>query len=760
MKTIVEGDIAIGANVTADHDVNVNVKSGNITVGADVKAENDVNMTVGNGNILVGENVTAGGNVKLDVTEKGNVTVGEDDGTGKITAGNDVAITTQNGGTTVKTSIASTGGSVSVVAEHGNITVGQVPADNAIWAEEDINLYVADGIITVNGRTKTQKGDITVVALDDKENGIADRNILITQNGKLESGQDLNIHTYNGSIDVTGNTLAQRNLTVTIDNIGDVAFEQNVKVNGSVTAQVGTGDIIIGKTITAGENVTMTVGNGDILVGENVTANKNINMTVGSGIILVGDEVTATNGDISVAVTDGHVLIGKKIEAEKGSVDILSEKGYILVGDNGENVKTVHAKYNVNLTAGDGAIEIYGKTSTEEGDITVHAANKEYVAGEDGQNIIFDLNGQLAAGQDASLIMTNGDLLITDRVTGQNLKAETRGTGDIAMADDITVDQTLFMKTQKGSVVVGKNITAENVDIQVSEEGNVLLDQDVKVNGNTTITNNGIGFIDGKNIVSGGTTHVSLTNGDLFLNLAEGKAVVLRMENNTEASRVNTVLAEASGGANPDVELAGNYINIGSIAATGGNSVLQLTAMGSGNQKLISGDFSVESLSSRNGTHMPYLWSNRGYVHVDEGNLTIDDVFAVDKIHLENNLTDLAIYGRTPTRDGEQLVYWNNLGMANSKSRLFRLYTNGKVRTRGAILIDAGRHYGKLYGDNLSVVDMMRERVTHEHGQYTFDSTLLTKPGQALREKILFGMDSTDVIIQKQTASDDEIIVE
>ena len=51
---------------------------------------------------------------------------------------------------------------------------------------------------------------------------------------------------------------------------------------------------------------------------------------------------------------------------------------------------------------------------------------------------------------------------------------------------------------------------------------------------------------------------MALTNGDLFLNLAEGKAVVLRMENNTAASRVNKVLADANGGAGPDVELTGN----------------------------------------------------------------------------------------------------------------------------------------------------------------------------------------------------------
>jgi len=232
---------------------------------------------------------------------------------------------------------------------------------------------------------------------------------------------------------------------------------------------------------------------------------------------------------------------------------------------------------------------------------------------------------------------------------------------------------------------------------------------------------------------------------------------VLRMENNTAASRVNTVLADASG-AGTDVELTGNYIPIGTIAAKGGNSVLQLSAMGAGNQKLISGEISVGSLRSANGTHMPSLWANRGNIRVDEGNLGMDDVLAVDKIHLENSLTDLAIFGRTPTRDGEQLYYWNNLGRAYSKTRPFDLYTDGKVRTHRAVLVDAGRYYGKLYGDNLSVVDMKREWLTYLHGQFAFDSTQLTSPGEALRDKVLFGMEAVDADIRKHNASAGELL--
>ena len=235
---------------------------------------------------------------------------------------------------------------------------------------------------------------------------------------------------------------------------------------------------------------------------------------------------------------------------------------------------------------------------------------------------------------------------------------------------------------------------------------------------------------------------MALTNGDLFLNLAEGKAVVLRMENNTAASRVNTVLADASGGAGTDVELTGNYIPIGTIAAKGGNSVLQLSAMGAGNQKLISGEISVGSLRSANGTHMPSLWANRGNIRVDEGNLGMDDVLAVDKIHLENSLTD----------------HWNNLGRAYSKTRPFDLYTDGKVRTHRAVLVDAGRYYDKLYGDNLSVVDMKREWLTFLHGQFAFDSTQLTKPGETLRDKVLFGMEAVDADIRRHNASAGELL--
>ncbi len=310
----------------------------------------------------------------------------------------------------------------------------------------------------------------------------------------------------------------------------------------------------------------------------------------------------------------------------------------------------------------------------------------------------------------------------------------------------------------KGNIVAEDVTAGGNAKVAV-QNGNIQM-HDVTAFRDASVVNKGHGSINANNVTSGGTTRVALTNGDLFLNLAEGRAVLLRMENNTAASRVNQVLAEASGGTGPDVMMTGNFIHIGSMAAKDGDTVFQLSAMGAGNQKLIGGDFSVESLSSRYGTQMPYLWSNRGYLHVDEGDVAMNDVLAVDKIHLDNEQTDLAIYGRTPTRDGEQLVYWNNLEMAYSKERGFQLYEDGRLRTSRAVLIDAGRNYGKLFGDNLSVVDMMRERVSNTHGKFTFDSVLLTEPGKALKEQVFFDMEPAATDFRQKSASDEKIVVE
>ena len=764
-------DVVIVKTITAqgqEGDIDIASGQGDIIVGNTVNSdEGNVSLQSGNGDILVGQDITAGQAVSI-TSQQGDVVIGDvTTDEGDILAKNgDVSIQTGQGTVAIVKTVTAQKGSIDVESGKGDILIGDNGADvKTVSAEQNVKLATQDGTIVVSGKTETRKGDITVLARDEDNNN----NLIINGinlNGELYAGAEKNenpnatgvtgnltLQTYNGDIKITDHTKAKGNINAKVENKGSIGFDVDVNTDGDLNFEVDEGDIKVDKTVTA-------------------------------------------TGDISMATGTGIITVGSAVTSKEGSIDIQVGTGGVTIGNNGKDVETVTAKNNIDIGVELGQVKIYGKTSTKEGDISMAAGENQYTPGT--KNFIIEQNGLLESGRDINLTGRNGDLYVTDAIqANRNLNAQVNVEGGVIFDESATLTGDVTVQTETGPISIAGQVNANLVDL-VTGQGDVSLGKDVSSNtsvnvsvgtgnvttenvtaknnvnvtvqngniqmhdvtaeGTTTITNTGRGNINGNNIISGGTTHVSLTDGDLFLNLAEGKAVVLRMENNTAASRVNTVKADASGGAGLDVELTGNFIQIGTIEAKGGNSVLQLSAIGAGNQKLISGEISVGSLRSSNGTHMPSLWANRGNVHVDEGNLAIDDVLAKDKIHLENNLTDLAIFGRTPTRDGEQLYYWNNLGRAYSKTRPFALYTDGKVRTHRAVLVDAGRYYDKLYGDNLSVVDMMRERLTHLHGQFTFDSTLLTKRGEFLREKVLFGMDAVDTDIRKHNASNRELL--
>ena len=382
-----------------------------------------------------------------------------------------------------------------------------------------------------------------------------------------------------------------------------------------------------------------------------------------------------------------------------------------------------------------------------------------------------------SAGGNVQLTAGQGDIQVNKDVQAAKDIAMTTATGTITVGDTVaSTGGNVKLKVGQGDITVGKVVQADNgsIGVQVGMGNIVAADVTAKVNANMTVQNGNIrmhdvtagqdvtvsstvqGSINAHNIISGGITHVALNQGDLFLNLAEGKGVLLKMENNTEASKVNQVLAEASG-TGTDVAMTGNFIQIGAMAAKGGDAVFELSAMGAGNQELISGNFFIGSLTSKYGTHMSNLWSNRGYVHVDEGALLLDDVLAVDKIHLDNAQTDIAIFGRTPTRDGEQLTYWNNLSMADSKTRSYQLYTDGRVRTHSTVLFDGGMNLYKLYGDNLSVLDMMNERENGRHGVFTFDRRMFTEPGKRLREQVIFDPKMWDFVGWQSNEEEDVV---
>ena len=651
-----------------------------------------------------------------------------------------------------------------------------------VTAQENIDVSTGVGQVKIYGKTSTQDGDISMSAGADAYTE-GSQNFIIEQNGLLQSGRDINLTGRNGDLHVTDDIQAARDLNVHVDEKGSIFFDTAVSVSNDLVISTNSGSITVGQTVSSDAgSVSLTTASGDVLLGKDVTAEKDVAIVSGKGNIVIGDVTTGDDGDVlsktgnvSIRTDEGSVGIVKTVTAQQGSVGIASGQGDILIGNNGPDVKTVTAQENIDVGTGVGQIKIYGKTSTQDGDISMSAGANAYTKG--ARNFIIEQNGLLESGRDITLTGRNGDLHVTDAIqASRDLNTQVNEQGGVYFDRDANLKGDFSVNIADGDVSM-QNLQAEgNVSINVGlgnlqmqdmiaggdayvsvQNGDISL-HDVTAEGNATVMNTGRGSINADSVTSGEVTHVERANGDLYLNVAEGRAVLVHMGENTEASRVDNILAKASGGSKPDVELTGKYIHIGSLVAKEGDYALQISAMGAGNEKLIAGDITVESLRSRLGSQQPSLWANQGSVHVDEGDAAIADVLAVDKIHLDNVQTTLAVYGRTPTRDGEQLVYWNNLDWTYGKQRGFLLYANGMLGTSGAVLIDAERNYGKLYGDNLSVVDMMRERVTNVHGSFTFDSNLLTEPGNHLRGVV--NADSVQTDFQHKIASDQEISIE
>ena len=596
-------------------------------------------------------------------------------------------------------------------------------------AVHDIVIDSAKGKFTGIGRGMTAGNDITVsvgkgatyvgttelgmTAGHDIKVSSSTGNIIIgamEENGEktLRAENNITIETGRGTISILGEmSTAAGDITMTAgqDSYEEgsehgsfiIASDGKLVSNGGITLNGRNGDIVITDDIQAKKELNVNIaGQGNAGFGTDVAVTNDVNISTDKGNIAVGHTVTSSDGNIKMTTGEGNIYVDKAVTAGQ-DLAIITDKGDITIGDNGPDVKTVTAKQDATVGTALGIVTIYGKTSAETGDVTLYAGSDQY--DKDQHTIVIEQNGKVEAGRDVNLGALNDDILVTDRIYAE------------------------------------RDVTA-------------------------AVTGKGRIFFPGNEVKSDNEVNIAMENGDLVLNRVEGKRVSVWLENNSELSYLGEVLADANGTAAPDVTLTGNYITVGSMTKRNGTATFKFSATGAGDQKYIAQEISVGSLKSSTGTQMSSLWSKRGYLHVEEGNFKADDVLAGDKIYLDNAQTNLAIFGRTPTRDGEQLVYWNNLSMAYDKERSFQLYADGKVRTNGAVLIDADRNYGKLYGDNLSVLDMMRERVTSTHGQYVFDVRRFTEPGVIMRRGNFLDMKPLELDIRQKNASNSEIVVE
>ena len=131
-------------------------------------------------------------------------------------------------------------------------------------------------------------------------------------------------------------------------------------------------------------------------------------------------------------------------------------------------------------------------------------------------------------------------------------------------------------------------------------------------------------------------------------------------------------------------------------------------------------------ISSGSGAVIQQLWTDRGMIYATgKSNVHISKLVVNDKLHAANDAVSVAVYGRTPTHDGERMVYWNNIRQ-NDPGTMQALWDNraymvpewmyldlfytGNVGSRKGVLVDA-QFYRQIYGDSVSVVDTMRAQL-------------------------------------------------
>ena len=760
-----QGDISLDQDVTVVKDMVMQTETGDISVGKKVDAENgSVTMKTGTGDITVGEDVTAGNTVTL-TTGDGDVTVGSN-GKGSVTADKDVTVNVGTGDVDIVKAVTSENGSVSVKTGEGNIHIGNNgPDTDTVTAKENVTLETANGKITVDGKTSTQDGDITLQAANKEYvEGEDGKNIIINQDGKIESGHDVNLIAGNGDLHVTDNVKAQGTLNAETRGQGDISLDQDVTVvkdmvmqtetgditvgkkvdaeNGSVTMKTGTGDITVGADINAGRNVSAQTGTGDIAVGENITAGKNVTLTTGEGNVTVGSNgkgsVTADK-DVTVDVGTGDVDIVKSVTSENGSVSARTGKGDIHIGNNGPDTDTVTAKKDVKLETDNGRIEIYGKTSAETGDITLKAANDKYVAGQDGQNIIISDNGKVESGRDVNLTARNGDLHVTDDIIAKrDIKAETQTRGDVFLDDDITVNRNLTLKADKGNITLDGDAQAGGSVRAETGKGNITAST-VTAGNNITLVN-GNGVTEADVLTAKNRINVANGNGTIALGTVDAASAALTNRGKNGHVTADTVRAEARGNSNgtgaEDIKLGGSHVAVGNVVNKGnGQNPLTISTAGASKDRAMK-DFSIGTqngdgshdggISSGSGAVIQQLWTDRGMIYATgKSNVHISKLVVNDKLHAANDAVSVAVYGRTPTHDGERMVYWNNIRQNDPGAMqalwynraymvpewmYLDLFYNGNVGSRKGVLVDA-QFYRQIYGDSVSVVDTMRAQL-------------------------------------------------
>ncbi|MBE6099805.1 MAG: hypothetical protein E7197_07085 [Anaerovibrio sp.] len=724
------GYIAIGdtldhneESISAKKDITLSTDLGTIYIyGKTVTEEGDINLKAG-------KNTYEPGKSNFVIEDNGAVVSGKDISlTGRngdifiadyLKAQGGVKATVINQGSVEFATDITVNGNVELSTDKGDVTVGK----NVVSKNGNIDIDTNDGNITIDQNLYAKQGSISAVSGHGEikvGNQGPDVDAVAAKTDILLEAQDGKLTVHGRTRSTDGDITLSAKVPEYQKGKGSIIIEQEGQVvsGGNINVNSGNGDFHITDRVQAADNLNANViGKGSMYYDTDIDVKGDVAAKVDEGDIHIGASINS-GGNVDLAIGEGNINVGHSVTSTTGDINLKVGKGNIDVGDNDGDTETITANQNVNIEATLGKITVYGMTSTENGDIKLTAGSESYVAGDNGMNIIIDHNGRVDSARNVNLTTTNGDLHVTDNVNAR-----------------------------------------KNIGAKVNTEGSLYFDRDIEVDGDLE-ANTEKGNISARNMRAKGDIRISQQAGDLLLNLAEAENVSIHMGENTELSHVNTIRANANNDDVTDIDLAGKFIKIGTMENKSGTSPLLVSFEAPDGQTFVE-KLTVDKISSNTGTKVLKLWTNNGYANVDNGVIDIDDTLVGDKFNLTNKSMDVAIYGRTPTHDGEVLVYWNNVNNLYPMGRQFKLFEDGGILTNNAHLVEY--HDWRLFRSNkypeqYSVVDMMRDNLMRKYHYYNFKPLIPYDP------KVVYGQVETEgeIVnsIKTKNADEQEIILE
>ena len=780
------GNVSLTTNdgsITQTASSNITANSVKATATQNVllaSTNNQINNFVVNG---YGNDNSLTGNVDLASTVNNDVNVEF----GKIVDGEKVGLTVNNGSVNVNSlgnmsNLNITGGSLTTTAENiGSVTfisAGSITADTVIDSAADIDMN-AHGAIT--------------------------------NTGSLTAGNNVNVDTSAGDINLGGDVTAQKNVTVHSD-------KGAIEISGAVTAAeenvdiTSSGTITTTGAITGGTNVNVTTEDGEINIGgedgkgDVIANNGNVNIESGSGNITTTGAISGGTNVTVDAGTIGTIDLGGDVEAKGGDVLVTTENGAITT--NG----AVKAKHNVKVNTVSGLIGLGGLVDAETGFVNVYTGKGSittggYVSGyedvtlaSDGGNITvggytesetmnvtatvtgngnIDFTGTVSAKGDVTATVTGeGDITTGDNasVSGTDITFTTND-GNITTGSDLTADKNIDLNVNTGNITFGGDVTANdgNITIDITGDGSLTYDKDAEnadntlkaigqdcseESGNIIINLKGEGDVDLYDLYATNNARLDIANGNLTLHEINGELVAMQLRTEDKEMNVDKITAGTQ------IVLTGSDMSLENIAQRpDADGMLVVTPDGAQADKPID-NFTIGNIQTNAGSGIRFdrLWVNNSDIHISEGQLWFDKLYVENMAHFSNSNMVAGIYGVPPVRDGSDSVYWINTSENRPESDLqawqagvgdwmYLRFTDDAIQESNGILLTLDE-YDYVYDQRFTAEDHLR----YQHGRY-LDEDYKQAYGYGVSLHNRYGLiDYQD--FTEENAGEDEIAVE